>query len=167
MTDADNKELIVQGVADALADYEANRSSRNGHDSHNSGSGSGRTMHTARVSFDCGRMLPEESDQVEKYVGGLPDMIQGNVISARPKMMQEAIELANDLMDQKVKTFVERQAGNKRRLDNNPRDNHIEQPPYKRQNIVRAYSARSSEKKEYVGTLPLCNKCKFHHARAL
>ncbi|GJX53009.1 hypothetical protein Tco_0281378 [Tanacetum coccineum] len=33
-----------------------------------------------RVSFDVWRMLPEEFDQVEKYVGGLPDMIQGNVV---------------------------------------------------------------------------------------
>ncbi|GKA41311.1 putative reverse transcriptase domain-containing protein [Tanacetum coccineum] len=36
-------------VADALADYEANRGSGNGHDSHHSGSGSGRTPNTARV----------------------------------------------------------------------------------------------------------------------
>ncbi|GJZ37728.1 reverse transcriptase domain-containing protein [Tanacetum coccineum] len=46
-------------------------------------------------------MLPEESDKVEKYTGGLPDSIQGNVMSARPKTLQEAIELAKDLMDQK------------------------------------------------------------------
>ncbi|GJY59287.1 hypothetical protein Tco_0459179 [Tanacetum coccineum] len=26
----------------------------------------------------CGRMFPEESDEVEKYVSGLPDMIRGN-----------------------------------------------------------------------------------------
>ncbi|GJU15274.1 homeodomain-like protein [Tanacetum coccineum] len=39
----------LKGVVDALADYEANKSSWNGHDSHNSGSGSGRTSHTARV----------------------------------------------------------------------------------------------------------------------
>ncbi|GKB81289.1 hypothetical protein Tco_0948184, partial [Tanacetum coccineum] len=41
--------LIAQGVADALADYEANRSSGNGNDSHNSGSGGVRAMPTARV----------------------------------------------------------------------------------------------------------------------
>ncbi|GJR09563.1 reverse transcriptase domain-containing protein [Tanacetum coccineum] len=29
--------------------------------------------------------------------------------------------------------------------------------------MARSYSVGSSEKKEYVGTLPLCNKCKFHH----
>ncbi|GJY30737.1 putative reverse transcriptase domain-containing protein [Tanacetum coccineum] len=49
MTDAAIKELIAQGIADALADYKANRSSGNGNDSHNSGSGGGRTPHTTRV----------------------------------------------------------------------------------------------------------------------
>ncbi|GJT72605.1 putative reverse transcriptase domain-containing protein [Tanacetum coccineum] len=47
------------------------------------------------------KMFPAESDEVEKYVVGLPNMIQGNVMSARPKTMQEAIKLANDLIDQK------------------------------------------------------------------
>ncbi|GKG39955.1 reverse transcriptase domain-containing protein, partial [Tanacetum coccineum] len=48
-------------------------------------------------------------------------------------------------------------------MDNNSRDNSSQQPPYKRQNVARAYSAGPSEKKEYAGTLPLCNKCKFQH----
>ncbi|GJR48740.1 hypothetical protein Tco_1316843 [Tanacetum coccineum] len=33
----------------------------------------------------------------------------------------------------------------------------------KRQNVVQAYAAVTGERKEYAGTLPLCNKCKFHH----
>ncbi|GJU67015.1 putative reverse transcriptase domain-containing protein [Tanacetum coccineum] len=109
------------------------------------------------------KMLLEESDQVEKYVGGLPDNIQGNVMSARPKTMQEAIELANDLMEQMVRTYAERHADNKRRLDNNPRDNHDQQPPFKRQNVARAYIAGPGEKKVYSRTLPLCNKCNYNH----
>ncbi|GJU06477.1 reverse transcriptase domain-containing protein [Tanacetum coccineum] len=108
----------------------------------------------------CGRMFPEEFDEVEKYVGGLPNMIQGNVMSARPKTMQEAIELANDLMNQKVRAYAERQAENKRKFDNN---NQAQQQLPKRQNVVQAYTIGSGEKKEYVGTLLLCNKCKFHH----
>ncbi|GJR53933.1 hypothetical protein Tco_1404454 [Tanacetum coccineum] len=109
------------------------------------------------------RMLPEESNKVEKYSGGLPNNIQGNVMSARPKTLQEAIELANDLMDQKVRAYADRQADNKRRMNNNSRDNNAQQLPYKRQNVARAYSVGPSEKKEYARTLPLCNKCKFHH----
>ncbi|GJY05118.1 reverse transcriptase domain-containing protein [Tanacetum coccineum] len=76
------------------------------------------------LALMCGRMLHKESDQVEKYVGGLPDIIQGNVMSSKPKKMQEVIEFANDLMDQKIRTFVERQVENKRKLDNNSSDNN-------------------------------------------
>ncbi|GJV47115.1 putative reverse transcriptase domain-containing protein [Tanacetum coccineum] len=42
-------------------------------------------------------------EEVEKYVGGLPDMIRGNVMSYQPKTMEKAIEFANDQMDQKCK----------------------------------------------------------------
>nr|GEZ38930.1 putative reverse transcriptase domain-containing protein [Tanacetum cinerariifolium] len=45
--------------------------------------------------------FPEESDEIERYVGGLPEMIRGNVMSYEPKSMQKAIEFANDQMDQK------------------------------------------------------------------
>ncbi|GJV73708.1 putative reverse transcriptase domain-containing protein, partial [Tanacetum coccineum] len=41
----------------------------------------------------------KESEEVEKYVGGLPDMIRGNVVSYQPKTMEKEIELANDQMD--------------------------------------------------------------------
>ncbi|GJR85596.1 hypothetical protein Tco_0209607 [Tanacetum coccineum] len=54
------------------------------------------------------RMFPEESDVVKKYVVGLPNMIQGNVMSTKPKILEEAIEMANNLMDQKLHTLAER-----------------------------------------------------------
>nr|GEY53920.1 hypothetical protein [Tanacetum cinerariifolium] len=57
-------------------------------------------------------MFPDESDQIEWYIGGLPDMIYESVVASKPKI---------------------------------------------------AYTAGSGESKEYTGTLPLCNKCKFHH----
>ncbi|GJS18010.1 reverse transcriptase domain-containing protein [Tanacetum coccineum] len=46
----------------------------------------------------------EESDKIERYVGGLPDMIHGNIVASRPKTMQEAIEMATELMDKRVST---------------------------------------------------------------
>ncbi|GJX72014.1 reverse transcriptase domain-containing protein [Tanacetum coccineum] len=144
MIDATIKGLIAQGVADALAEYEATRNSRNRDDSHDSGTGRrterathyaptwwnshvktvghdvayGMTWKTLKkmmtdrycpiseikkleieiwnlkvkgtdvVSYTqcfqelvlmCERMFLEESDEVEKYVGGLPDMIQGSL----------------------------------------------------------------------------------------
>nr|GEZ96096.1 hypothetical protein [Tanacetum cinerariifolium]GFA22233.1 hypothetical protein [Tanacetum cinerariifolium] len=104
-----------------------------------------------------------ESDKVDKYTSGLPENIQANVMSARPKTLQEVIELASDLMDQKVCAYDDRQTDNKRRIDNNSRDYNAQQPPYKRQNIARAYSVGPSAKKEYARTFLLCNKCKLHH----
>ncbi|GJY25584.1 putative reverse transcriptase domain-containing protein [Tanacetum coccineum] len=121
------------------------------------------TQRFQELALLCGRMFPSESDEVEKYVGGLPDMIQGNVMSARPKTMQEAIELANDLMDQKVRTYAERQAENKRKQEDNSRSNQNQQQPFKKQNVARAYTAGSGDKKEYGGSLPKCTKCNYHH----
>nr|GEW60216.1 putative reverse transcriptase domain-containing protein [Tanacetum cinerariifolium] len=93
----------------------------------------------------CTRMVPNEEDKVERLVGGLPDNIQGN-----------------------LKAYA-RSAENKRRLENNPRDNHRQQPVFKGQNVrgqnvARAYTAGNNEKKGYVGSLPYYNKYKIHHA---
>ncbi|GKC84358.1 putative reverse transcriptase domain-containing protein [Tanacetum coccineum] len=54
------------------------------------------------LALMCDRMFPEEIDQVEKYIGGLPDTIHGSVMATKPKTMQDAIEFATELMDKKV-----------------------------------------------------------------
>nr|GEW24493.1 putative reverse transcriptase domain-containing protein [Tanacetum cinerariifolium] len=54
MTDDAIKTLIAQGMADALAYYEANRDSRNGDYSHNSRSGGRRTVPTTRECTTIG-----------------------------------------------------------------------------------------------------------------
>ncbi|GJR57546.1 putative reverse transcriptase domain-containing protein [Tanacetum coccineum] len=110
-----------------------------------------------------GRMFPEESDEVERYVGGIPDMIRGNVMSYQPKTMEKAIEFANDKMDQKVLTITERQAEQKRKLEFNAGNNQGYQQQNKRQNTGRAYTAGSGEKREYTRSLPLCTKCNYHY----
>nr|GEX98623.1 putative reverse transcriptase domain-containing protein [Tanacetum cinerariifolium] len=84
------------------------------------------------------KMVPEEEDQVEKFIGGLLDNIQGNVFAAEPRRLQDA------------------------------RDNRRQQPPFKRpnvggQNVARAIMAGNNKRKPYNGPLPLCNKCKLHH----
>ncbi|GKD83288.1 reverse transcriptase domain-containing protein [Tanacetum coccineum] len=112
------------------------------------------------LALMCARMFPEESDKIEKYVGGLPDMIHGSVMASKPKTMQDEIEFATELMDKKISIFAKRQAKNKRKLDNN---NQAQQQPLKKQGVAIAYTDGSGERKEYAGTLPLCNKQKFHH----
>ncbi|GKA24135.1 putative reverse transcriptase domain-containing protein [Tanacetum coccineum] len=71
------------------------------------------------------------AEKVDKYISGLPDNIYRNVKSARPKTLDETIELANDLMDQKLRTYAERQSDNKRKADDSSRNNHghQQQPP--------------------------------------
>ncbi|GJW41939.1 putative reverse transcriptase domain-containing protein [Tanacetum coccineum] len=56
------------------------------------------------------RMFSEESDKIERYVSGLPDMIQGNIVASKLKTMQEAVEMATELMDKKVSTIAELKA---------------------------------------------------------
>ncbi|GKB89058.1 putative reverse transcriptase domain-containing protein [Tanacetum coccineum] len=48
------------------------------------------------LALMCERMFHEESEEVEKYVGGLPDMIRGNVMSYQPKTIEKAIEGTNN-----------------------------------------------------------------------
>nr|GEZ52601.1 hypothetical protein [Tanacetum cinerariifolium] len=195
MTDTQLKALITQGVANALAEIEANKTTKNGDDNHDFGTGSRRTERPARecnyrdflkcqpINFKCTegvvgltqcaltwwnshvkvvghnatygmtwkslmKMMTDKycpRDEIKKleieiwnlnYVGGLPDMIQGSVMASKPKTMQEAIEIANDLMDQKVRTLAERQAKNKR---------------------------KAWGKKPYGGSKPLSPKCNDHH----
>ncbi|GJY93353.1 putative reverse transcriptase domain-containing protein [Tanacetum coccineum] len=50
------------------------------------------------------KMFPEESNKIERYVGGLPDMIHGNIVASNPKTMQEAVEMATELMEMKERT---------------------------------------------------------------
>ncbi|GJX36213.1 putative reverse transcriptase domain-containing protein, partial [Tanacetum coccineum] len=73
------------------------------------------TQRFQELALMCGRMFPEESDKIEKYVGGLPDMIHGSIIASKPKTMQDTVEFATELMDKKIRTFVERQTENKRK----------------------------------------------------
>ncbi|GJX87594.1 putative reverse transcriptase domain-containing protein [Tanacetum coccineum] len=217
MTDAQIKTLIAQGVADALAEIKANRTSINGDDNYDSGTGSKRIEQAARectysdflkcqplnfkgtegvvsltqwfekmesifhisnctvacqikfatctllgsaqtwwnshvkiikkleielwnlkvkgtdvlsysqhfqeLELMCLRMFLEESNEVKKYVGGLPDMIQGSVMASKPKIMQDAIE----------------------------------------HNVAKAYTAGPGEKKVYGGSRPMCRKFNYHH----
>ncbi|GKC88108.1 hypothetical protein Tco_1148757, partial [Tanacetum coccineum] len=41
-------------------------------------------------------MVPGEEDRIERYVGGLPDNIQGNTMSAEPTRLQDAIRSAEN-----------------------------------------------------------------------
>ncbi|GJZ00913.1 RNA-directed DNA polymerase, eukaryota [Tanacetum coccineum] len=213
MTDEQLKALSDQGVADALAARDADRS-KNGEDSHDSGTegvveltqwfermetvfcinncivenqikfatctllGSALTWwnsHVRTVGHDVAyamtwtNLKKEMTDkycpraEIKKLEVELWNLkVKGtDVISySNPKTMQDAIEFAIELVDKKISTLAERQAENKRKLDNN---NQVQQQPPKKQGVAIAYTSGTGERKEYAGTLLLCNKCKFHH----
>nr|GEU83315.1 putative reverse transcriptase domain-containing protein [Tanacetum cinerariifolium] len=121
------------------------------------------TLRFQELAMLCRRMFLEESDEIERYVGGLSKMIRGNVMSYEPKSMQKAIEFANDQMDQKLLGIADRQADNKRKFNNTSRNQQNQQPFRRNNNVARAYAAGSGEKKPYGGTKPLCPKCNFYH----
>nr|GFA88235.1 hypothetical protein [Tanacetum cinerariifolium] len=93
------------------------------------------TQRFQELTMMCTKMVLEEEDQIEKFIGGLLDNIQGNVIAAEPTRLQDAVWIANNLMDQKLKGYAMKNAENKKML----------------------------ERKPYNGSLPLRNKCKIHH----
>ncbi|GKB04891.1 hypothetical protein Tco_0833086 [Tanacetum coccineum] len=168
-----SKAMIDQGVTAALAACDANRK---GDDSHTSGTGGRRTERIARECTyqDFMKCKPlysnapegvEESDKIERYVGGLPNMIHGNIVASKPKTMQEAVEMATELMDKKVSTIAERQAENKRKFENTSRNNQNQQQPETReQTLARAYNCRTGEKNHNEGSKnPYARRCIYHH----
>ncbi|GJS91449.1 putative reverse transcriptase domain-containing protein [Tanacetum coccineum] len=107
------------------------------------------------LTLICTKFVANETEKVDKYISGLPDNIYTYVKSSRPKTLNETIELANDLMDQKLCTYTERQSDNKRKADDSSRNNHgHQQQPYKRQNIAKVYNMGSGENKPYGVSLP-------------
>ncbi|GKC14163.1 hypothetical protein Tco_1010945, partial [Tanacetum coccineum] len=62
-----------------------------------------------------------------------------SVVASKPKTMQEATEMAIEVMVKRIHTFVDRQTENKRKPDNNQQPQHHHQN--KRQNTGMAYAA--------------------------
>nr|GEY34413.1 putative reverse transcriptase domain-containing protein [Tanacetum cinerariifolium] len=124
MTSKEIEELINQRVAKELATYEGNcaanlvvkSQSKNRDDNGNrnkGGNGNGNPNRNDNGAMPV--ILPEEEDQVEKFIGGLPDNIQRNVIVAEPTRLQDTVCIANNLMDQKLKGYAMKNVENKRR----------------------------------------------------
>nr|GEU30475.1 reverse transcriptase domain-containing protein [Tanacetum cinerariifolium] len=110
-----------------------------------------------------GNFVANENEKIDKYISGLPDNIYGNVKSSKPRTLDETIELTNDLMDQKLRTYAEK-ADNKRKTDDTSRNNHgHQQQPFKKHNVAKVYNMGTGERKPYEGSLPKCIKCQRHH----
>nr|GEV57759.1 hypothetical protein [Tanacetum cinerariifolium] len=107
--------------------------------------------------------VADETEKIDKYVSGLPDNIYGSVKASKPKTLDATIELANDLMDQKLRTYAERKSNNKRKAKESYRNNHgHQQQAPKRQNVARVYNMGTGSgnlRKETMSANPKGNGC--------
>ncbi|GJT53104.1 reverse transcriptase domain-containing protein [Tanacetum coccineum] len=105
-------------------------------------------------------MVPNNDKLLEAFIGGLPRSIEGNVTASKPQTLEEAINIAQRLMDQVTKHVpMQVSNDNKRKFDdrrtfnnnsrsnyrntNNRYNNHRQQN--RRQEAGRAYVVTSSE----------------------
>ncbi|GJR77176.1 reverse transcriptase domain-containing protein [Tanacetum coccineum] len=55
----------------------------------------------------CGRMFLVKFTRLRNNVVAYPDMIHGSVVASKPKTMQEATEMAIEVMDKRIRTFAD------------------------------------------------------------
>ncbi|GJY23296.1 reverse transcriptase domain-containing protein [Tanacetum coccineum] len=128
----------------------------------------------------CPNMVPNNDKLLEAFIGGLPRSIEGNVTASKPQTLEEAINIAQRLMDQvtkhvpmQVSNDNKRKFDDKRTFNNSSRSNNNyrntnnrynnRQQQNRRQETGRAYAVTPSENGRYAGDLPLCKRCNFHH----
>nr|GEY52629.1 reverse transcriptase domain-containing protein [Tanacetum cinerariifolium] len=115
------------------------------------------------LTLICTKFVANENQKIDKCISDLSHNVYGNVKSSKPRTLDETIELMNDLMDQKLRTYAKK-ADNKRKTDDTSRNNHgHQQHPFKKQNVTKVYNMGTGERKPYEGSLPKCTKCQRHH----
>ncbi|GKD66975.1 putative reverse transcriptase domain-containing protein [Tanacetum coccineum] len=82
----------------------------------------------------CSKMVPEEEDQVKKFIGGYA-----------------------------IKNAKNKRKFDNNQKDNRGQQPPFKRQNVRGQNVVRAYRDGNNERRVYNRLLPLCNKCKFHH----
>ncbi|GJU90630.1 putative reverse transcriptase domain-containing protein [Tanacetum coccineum] len=110
----------------------------------------------------CPNMVPNNDKLLEAFIGGLPRSIEGNVTASKPQTLEEAINIAQRLMDQVTKHApMQVSSDNKRKFDdrrtfnNSSRSNNNyrntnnrynnRQQQNRRQETGRAYAVTPSE----------------------
>ncbi|GKA83791.1 reverse transcriptase domain-containing protein [Tanacetum coccineum] len=120
----------------------------------------------------CPTMVPDSEKMMEVFIGGLPQSIEGNVTASKPQTLEEAINIAQRLIDQVTKhTPVQVSSDHKRKFNdrrtfnnnnnnyrntntNNRYNNHQPQQN-RRQETFRSYAVTPTENNGYIGNRPL------------
>nr|GEX89008.1 reverse transcriptase domain-containing protein [Tanacetum cinerariifolium] len=70
------------------------------------------------LATSCPTMVPDYEKMMEAFIGGLPRSIEGNVTASKPQTLEEAINIAQRLMDQVTKhTLVQVSSDHKQKFD--------------------------------------------------
>nr|GEY15863.1 reverse transcriptase domain-containing protein [Tanacetum cinerariifolium] len=96
----------------------------------------------------CPNMVPNNEKLMEVFIGGLPRSIEGNVTALKPQTLEEAINIAQRLMDQNI---------------SNNRMNDSRQQQNRRPETFKSYAATPTENRGYTGNCPLCQRRTLHH----
>nr|GEW84723.1 transposon Ty3-I Gag-Pol polyprotein [Tanacetum cinerariifolium] len=117
----------------------------------------------------CPTMVSDSKKMMEAFIEGFPRSIEGNVTTSKPQTLEEAINIAQRLMDQVTKhTSMQVSGDYKRKFDdrrtfnnnypntttNNCYNNHQPQQN-RRQEIFRSYAATPTENGRYTGNRPM------------
>nr|GEZ76756.1 putative reverse transcriptase domain-containing protein [Tanacetum cinerariifolium] len=54
------------------------------------------------LALTCPDLVPNEKKKIKRYMKGFPERIKGNITSARPTTLHEAINLARELVEQAI-----------------------------------------------------------------
>ena len=121
----------------------------------------------------CPGMVTLESKKVERYILGLPSPIQGNILALKPLTFDIAKRLAQTLVDCGIRQGImdpvqeSTKGGDDKQRSESRKKTQSTQEPSERQQKGATYVATTpttlAPDSRYAGTLPKCDKCKFHH----
>ncbi|GJR80514.1 putative nucleotidyltransferase, ribonuclease H [Tanacetum coccineum] len=107
----------------------------------------------------CTNMVPNNDKLLEAFIRGLPQSIEGNVTASKPQTLEEAINIAQRLMDQVTKHVpMQVSSDNKRKFDdrrtfnNSSRSNNNYRNTNNRYNNRRQQNRRQEAGRAYVVT---------------
>ncbi|GJR53976.1 putative reverse transcriptase domain-containing protein [Tanacetum coccineum] len=128
------------------------------------------------LALMCPELVLTEKKKIERYTCGFPERIKGNITSSKPATLHDTINMARELVEQAVqgratrigesnkRKWEDHQRNNNNNNNNHNRNNNYHQQQNKRQETARAYAVAPTENKGYVGNLPKCNRCNYHHS---
>nr|GEZ02322.1 hypothetical protein [Tanacetum cinerariifolium] len=79
-------------------------------------------------------LVPNENKKFERYMKGFPERIKGNITSARPTTLHEAVNLARELVEQVVQGKAARANENNKRIWEENQRNHPNNNNFKSNN---------------------------------